>query len=580
MNIDIHQEATFRYLLEIKKYLKQNPIRSIKSKEYGTMVNLLYIIEHLSDTPNTENDYKSLYTQLHEAADTIAKYELLSKRRKNNSPLDGLFIKLFENDSNIHDFIAKNVLPKEGDRTSTGVQANLQQNTTAPSALWDITHPDNKLNAFFCSMLGLFDYNPLKRNNVPYVAFNEKQLQQDKKCLRIGAQTQDANVVNPSFERYLLANTRKETKARDEDKDYDYDYVYISLLKRNETSQNTQKSYFSQLLDRFVRFSEGSRASSLEALNEKEDLKTAVISLPADNEYLERSFSMDTGSGNNASRPQSLEAILNDLKDNIKHNRNDFYFSDKVKAKLFGKRCDNGKIEKLFSQAAQEILGAQAKGSMSKVFLNDEQRTALLFHFIKSNLTSHILKTLDPKAYNITCKDAIDRGGIHTLWYHMELMHKKGTPLSEVEFFKYLDTPAMIVKYRPLNHNRNLLWNVLKHRMESDVSFRESHPWAVDWLLNNAPSGQPDFSFNPQKDIKKIKSDKGIKKANNQRAINAIKKAPAVKLEDVFATFSNKKPVLIPAFQSQKAFCKIIYAQTASSKQFRRVSCRKAVSAA
>jgi hypothetical protein len=60
--------------------------------------------------------------------------------------------------------------------------------------------------------------------------------------------------------------------------------------------------------------------------------------------------------------------------------------------------------------------------------------------------------------------------------------------MSEKEFLCYMDSPAMSVKYRALNHNRNLLWNVLNQRMKSDTLFAQAHPWARQWLAQNIPA--------------------------------------------------------------------------------------------
>lgn len=546
MTIDIHEQATFQYLLEIKKFLHENKFDYPNSKAYARLEHVLYLIKHISDTPNSAEDYKKLYTMLHNAAEKVAKHELKRRNRNQNHQFDSLFIQLFENDSKIHDFIASKVLPAQGDRTSAGIFEALKSKTTNPNPTWDIFHPDNKLNAFFCSMLGLFGYNPLKRNNVPYVAFNEAELGDAKKCLRLGAQTQDADKVNPTFERYLLANGRREKakKAPESRHDSLYNYAYFSLLKRKQPSQDTNKSWFAKLVDWFVRSSEGARAESLESLNEKRDLKTAVMTLPADNEFLLGSFKMSTGStAQDSKQKQSLANILRPLKKSILNNRNDFYFSKNVAKILFNNPKKKDIIADLLKQAAIEVLGIDPKTPLSKIYINDEQRNALLFHFIKFTLTKYILDTLNPIAYNMTCKDAIDRGAIHTLWYHICLLHDKGTPLCENDFYKYLDSPAMIVKYRPLNHNRNLLWNVMRQRMENDGLFRASHPWAQTWLEANTPAGQKGYVFTPkQTSPAKVPLHLDTFHREAKLATHHVTKK---QLEDVLAGFAVKSPEIL-----------------------------------
>lgn len=451
----------------------------------------------MSDSFDKKIKYKRQYTKLHEAMEKVAKYELKKENRQHSSELDALFIQLFENDSRAHDFISSQLLGSSVEHNKEIIKEKLKENTTNPNKKLHVEHPDNPVNAFVSSMLG-YKYHPLKRNNMPYVAFDEMQLQQNAKCLRIGAQTQKSGVVNPVFERYLLANARKDAKLNanlDSEKNENYEYVYFNLMKRNQESQDTKKTGISKAIDKFVRYSEGKRASALEFLNEKEDLKTAVITLPADNEFLLGSFKMSRGSASNLHETCNLADLLKQVKKSIRYNRNDFYFCDRVKKVLFGKHCDNGVIEKLFKNAAAEVLKGFDPKNLKTTFISDEQRNALLFHFIKSKLTGYILEKLNPKAYNFTCKDAIDRGAIHTLWYHFNLFYEKGIPMSEEAFLKYLDAAALIVKYRPLNHNRNLIWNALKHRVESDAKFRDGHPWAITWLNNNLPADQSAFSL-------------------------------------------------------------------------------------
>ncbi|HRE30588.1 MAG TPA: hypothetical protein PLD88_01310, partial [Candidatus Berkiella sp.] len=120
---------------------------------------------------------------------------------------------------------------------------------------------------------------------------------------------------------------------------------------------------------------------------------------------------------------------------------------------------------------------------------------------------------------------AIDRGGIHTLWYHMNLLAKHGTPMTKEEFFTFLDSPAMVVKYRALNNNRNLLVNVIKHRLDADATFEAQHPWARKWVEMNSPKTEEkpktsviieklDKVLNTQKsESKKFISEKQLKRA-------------------------------------------------------------------
>jgi hypothetical protein len=499
--MDIRQEATFAYLKQIQAFYRDNKALFQNNRSpYAQLEDTLKQVDSTlgnDKAPDPNKKYSRLYTRFQEITEKVAKAELKEVGKRGNQKLDSFFKQIYENDNKIHDKVASNVIhaasaSPNDTGTKTHLDSNIKKNTTNPHKFFNITHPDNKLNAFFSSMIG-FGYNPLKRNNVPYVAFDQNALsggEKDQKCLRLGAQTQGEGEVNPTFKRYLLANARTAATAeKDQGTKNDFQYVYISLLKRGQEHQDTKKTGFNKLLDKFVRFSEGKRANALEDLNQQKHLKAAVITLPADGEFFLGDFSMKKGMNKDNYLNQRVKAseLLDQLKSSIQNNKNDFYMSDAVKSKLFGPNCDNGKLDALFKQAMQDVLGKKAEKMGLETKMTQEQRSAVLFQFIKGNLSNHIINELNPKSYNMSCKDAIDRGGIHTLWHHMNLKHEQGKPMSEKDFHKFLDSPALIVKYRPLNDNRNLLWNALKHRMDADPKFKENHKWANDWLAKNAP---------------------------------------------------------------------------------------------
>lgn len=490
--LDIKARATYLYLEKIRLYYYQNQdlINKNPQKPYDGLLKVMNQILFLS--PQT--DTNTLYRAFHEALEKVAKYEL-QPGAKLALNLDPLFIEAYENNSEINAIIYDEILHEAENKNK--IEKKVKTKTTDPDKIIDVRHPDNKANAFFTSMLGV-GYHPLKRNNVPYVAFDAKQVNTGRTCLRMGAQTQKNGKVNPSFKRYLLANSRNSSPGN-------IDYVYINLLKRKPGSQHTDKNQviekkgfakkIEKFKDKFVRYSEGKRASALERLNYSKELKTAVITLPADSHFFLGRFSMKTGGvkGTNSSIP--YDTLFESINQSILKNQNDFFITENVKTRLFGENRDNGELEKLFKQAVTDVMGAPKHASGTYPPFTAEQRSAILFQFVKFNLSNYILDTLNPKAYNFSCKDGIDRGAIHTLWFHMNQLHdlhQKDSSIpamTQETFMKHLDSPALIVKYRPLNHNRNLIWNALNHRMKADQDFAHNHPWAVDWLKHNAPAG-------------------------------------------------------------------------------------------
>ncbi len=423
------------------------------------------------------------------ALEKVADYELSHKElRSQGTCLDHLFIKTFENDNNIHNYLFDKVV-NEGDILLTdNVKKNIKNKTEGLSKK-DIRHPDNPLNAFFASMLGGFGYNPLKRNNVPYLPFAANRLPTNRTCLRIGAQTRDSGYVNSTFQRYLLANARSRATLTPENPQGQYDYVYISLMKTEESRQDVQKTGIAKKLDQFVRNSEGTRAAAIECINLAKDFRAAAITLPADGGFFLGDFSLSKGMAMSKAKTNMAD-LVKQLCDSIQHDRNDFSMSKEVKKRLFGEPFNHRIIEQLLKEAIADVVPASRGKNLNEINLAPAERNAVLFQFVKWNLSNYILETLNPRAYNMSCKDAIDRGGIHTLWYHMNLLAKNGTPMTKEEFFTYLDTPAMVVKYRALNANRNLLLNVMQQRLATDSTFKEQHPWAADWVAANLPKAK------------------------------------------------------------------------------------------
>lgn len=500
-HLNIQAAATFAYLQQIQLFYKQNPNLFV----HGNMATPPYdklqiIMNEIRVLDQQKTDTKKLYRQFHEALEKVAIHELQAHKKNEAEAhaMDKLFIQAYENENEINALIYDKVI--ESVHNKDELTKNIKKNTTHPNKNVHFSHPDNMANAFFTSMLGI-GYHPLKRNNVPYVAFRSTQ-QNGRRCIRIGAQTQKSGLVNPSFKRYLLANARRAPNPKQENQDNlprNYDYVYINLLKRSARSQTdiekleAKQSFFTRniakLSDKFVRYSEGKRGKALELLNFNKELNTAVITLPADNLFLLGKVKMREGGALGHHEATSFEDIFESLKYSITYNKNDFYFSNDVRTRLFGNQVDNGQLEILFNQAVKKVIGNPLESGKYAPF-TPEQRNAILFQFIKFDLSHHILDTLAPRAYNFSCKDGIDRGAIHTLWYHVNEGYQLGKPMTEAEFMKHLESPALTVKYRGLNHNRNLIWNALNHRMMADIEFAKSHPWAADWLKNNLPPVQ------------------------------------------------------------------------------------------
>lgn len=506
---DIKNATCFYYLQDIRDFYIQNKSLLFPQSTYpenspeGELKKTMSAIFENGTTSsfkdyNPSENYKDHYSLFQAAIEKVALAQL---ETEGNNPtptiFDELFLKIYENKNRIREKLGE-ALGMPG--TSIEVRKILQENQdkgVRADVAKVLNAMEERAAALFSSMLGI-RYHPLKDENIPYMNENVLIGEREIKNLRFGNQTQGSETVNPTFKRYLIANQRRSTTNQR------FDYVYINLLKRDQeqTRQKAKptnakeklKEKYHKRREKFVRGSEGARARALESLNEQENLGVAVITLPADNDFLLGNIIMKDASEKNPKK-EDLMITYAELVLSIQQNRNDFYMTDDVKARLFGDDFasnpfpTNDTILELFQKSLLDITGSEDLTQQ----VAPAVRNAVLFHFIKFHLTSHILETLNPTAFNASCKDAIDRGAVHSLWltlntrFEAHLKDNKKPVLSLKEFLSMLESPAMIVKNRGVNHNKNLIWNVLKERMAHDPLFAAKHGYLKEWVQENDP---------------------------------------------------------------------------------------------
>ena len=141
--------------------------------------------------------------------------------------------------------------------------------------------------------------------------------------------------------------------------------------------------------------------------------------------------------------------------------------SDSTKKKLFpnGQKYENpvrDKVTELMEESYKRVCGEGDFEQMKSQTMGENFISAIWFDFIKFQLTDHILETLNPKTFNITCKDGIDRAWAHSVYYNeqrniqgnIKSEEKKSTSVND----ELIHTPALIVKGRYMNkHNKNIL---------------------------------------------------------------------------------------------------------------------------
>ncbi|MBN9226373.1 MULTISPECIES: hypothetical protein [Legionella] len=180
----------------------------------------------------------------------------------------------------------------------------------------------------------------------------------------------------------------------------------------------------------------------------------------------------------------------------------DFHISERIREKIF--RGENGKYSR---ESEEEILNSlieksfKALGYDKKTKLSDAQRQAVWFHFLKYELTNHIISSLQPKSINFTCKDAIDRGGVASAYYNLVKSFEPLTeqqiqagkvkiPMSRKEFDQALHAAPAMVKGRGMNHHIKLIWNAVDAYVtqnHAQLQADKDKSWLIEWRDFNCP---------------------------------------------------------------------------------------------
>ncbi|CEK10495.1 hypothetical protein [Legionella hackeliae] len=290
---------------------------------------------------------------------------------------------------------------------------------------------------------------------------------------RIGTQGQrDKGVerVSPLFERWLKI---KLERALEPSK---ITHVYINNLGYDRSN------------------AEGKKERALtEALHELEDNhpNIAVITLPADKGLM--SGKDYTKTKDKISSSEAYDEFLSiatqdpDTKTEIK----DFFISQKVRRQIFSDQSGNYSENEEKKQIGELLVNSfKAFGLEHEESISSAQKQAVWFHFIKFELTNHIIRKLDPESVNFSCKDAIDRGGVSSAYYNLLKSFETETPLNREEFEQALHAAPAMVKARGMNHHLKTIWNVVNAYVNAnyeDLKNNKDKAWLIEWRDFNCP---------------------------------------------------------------------------------------------
>lgn len=463
---DLHNKNCFDYL---KKLLGSN--NNGQFEFAGTQYNF----SQYDDNVSYANVYSSLLSAIENDLAGPNKHSLLDKL-KNDHDFQNFIISIYENDNDVLKQ-TYNVIKKEitEHRVSDPELQRVLKDSVKP-----LDHSDKHTYtpkgaeskySRFMSLVGS-DFKPMLTTSIPTVVkFNYTEANQSPiKQLRFGTQAQRSNgtVRNaPLFEAYLTAKQYKNSSP-DGVKEKTYDHVYFNLLglDRHDFQGKKEKQLTEQL-----------------HLLENEHTNIAVITLPADEALMEKSAYLKTKITEDA---QTTQQIFDEFRQICLGTSNlackDFKMSDQVRKDA---NLDLSHINELLSNAFHEMGTHDPNAKLSGA-----EKQALWFHITKYTLPNHILTTLQPDSFNMSCKDAIDRGGVASAYYNLAKSFADKTPLTRSEFEQSLHAAAVMVKGRGLNHHNLRIWNAVNSYVNSNFANLEDDPnklWLIHWRNDNIP---------------------------------------------------------------------------------------------
>lgn len=312
------------------------------------------------------------------------------------------------------------------------------------------------------------NYRPTLTTSLPTVRnyhYNSGKLPQE---IRMGTQAQFVDLhprISPLFESFIATQDTNQA------------HLYINNLGR----------------DRGVLDPEGLREKAftqqLEELENKYPGKIYVVTLPADKGIFDHHALEDDSKSLSLGEVGSIILNIAQGQDQKMKIPRDFYVSAAVKEKLF----KPGEEEKILQQMINRSFEAMGYNPNNQdQMLSEAELQAVYFHFIKYEYTKLLIDTLKPTTFNISCKDAIDRGAVASLYYNLLRSLETDQPLSQEEFIRGLHAAAAMVKGRGVNRHQDLLWNSIDHYVAAHQSQLQTKgmEWLIEWRNSHVPAGK------------------------------------------------------------------------------------------
>jgi hypothetical protein len=487
--IDYWNLQAYMHLQRIADVIGRARIQS----SFGLSSELLQAISLSKNKYNSQNNYMDLYQK-------IVNYYTEERKSFEQESLVLLSKVFFEADAvgvealKVLEEINKRAnLVNETEGTIKFHKELLEKYTFEKGAV--VSNPDSTMEELG-SIMGV-GFDPVAKGRIPYkYPFYVNRSDGRQVPISLGCPVQHKNLyrtcnVHPIFESYVDSNL---TSSKDSDYLDHLDYLYINLQRHHDGAMPQVKSEYL-------------RSEELhKVLNAKPG--AAAVSLPAHSTFFNQGINTHKHTAD--SSVETLENMLTAIVDAIAKGDDDFVIPDKVLILMYKKmkgtdlpygfdlRSHENIKELVLSSYKEAVImnTGQDYQDISKKFVDANTRAAVMSYFVKATLTHQILNATNPKRYNITCKDAIDRAGTHNilLSIHRKILAGEKIHINEVK--RCLNGLAMAYKHRPINHQGTVFFNTfekLYYSMSEEEQKRifpaddTGNPWPAKWIDESSP---------------------------------------------------------------------------------------------
>ncbi len=458
----VHNRNCYAYFLQLKPAVN------------NTLIELLPLLQqlvlYLEEAYNEHIPYGNLYSSLIASLEQLVEKENLLSEEQNEA-LDQLVKLIYHNDNHILEQELAgwiNALSSQARPLATNTSSLIKkQLSNAENSVNEISPSDAE--GLFYRLYSLFSRNfkPQFYTNIPTIKNFPYKTTDDPIEYRFSTQAQRHNGqerVSPLFIRWLKINA-KETSE-------EINHIYFNNLGYHRSDLDIAGS------------KERDLTRTLHKLEEASELKVMVITLPA-HEGIMASHNYQI-----TDDKYSYDSVFNEffeIAEGKLHQSgvSDFIISPKARAILFQSPEEEQRILRALLKNSFEKQGIVPENSLSTA-----QKQAVWVHFIKYELTEYIIRTVKPKSYNFSCKDAIDRGALSSTYFNLLKSFETDYPLTKDEFERSLDAAAAMVKGRGMNFHRRIIWNALDtyvHAHYEELIKDRRKSWLIHWRDMNCP---------------------------------------------------------------------------------------------